>query len=564
MQEDKICSFNLTKETSDYLKANTIPFYEGSIGKVVKLNYGVNVGARRCKHNVVRPKNLHEYNKIIIDLTNEEMIDYNYDHHKSHNNKSSKDFYFICHRPKNIFDPRPFVLEFSKKMFKENLESGTLLFVFCGPEEHIDYEILDGDDELVHSSNIYSFLDTIPHLNKKYGELVKIASGDGEIYNFLKNYTDGTKYHVVFNAKGDFIDGNFRIASNFHPLMLSNKDEIVSFYEVIGESGIFFLPDIKNKGEFLCKFLKEIAPNILPHLFPESIKEKWLEESRYHVPNHQKLQDEKSAIEVEYQKKLVLKNSEIENNKLQYQFLNDLLIKTDEELVAAVIKFLELIGFENVKDGDLLNSGKLKQEDIQIETDRGLIVIEIKGIGGTSKDTDCNQIGKIKYRRAKERSRFDVFAHYIVNHQRHIPAEKRANPPFTKEQIEDAINDERGLITTWQLFNLFFAIENNIISKEQARESFYGFGLIDFLPKDKILIGKPKELINKHNVVILEMESEPKIKVNDKILIVYKDHFQQDTVVSIQKDGVDLEETETGEMGLKLTNPIKKGGVLYI
>ena len=71
-------------------------------------------------------------------------------------------------------------------------------------------------------------------------------------------------------------------------------------------------------------------------------------------------------------------------------------------------------------------------------------------IGGTSKDEECSQIFKIKSRRMKELKRFDVFGLYIVNHQKHLPPLNRENPPFTENQIQDAINDERGLLTTWQ------------------------------------------------------------------------------------------------------------------
>lgn len=68
---------------------------------------------------------------------------------------------------------------------------------------------------------------------------------------------------------------------------------------------------------------------------------------------------------------------------------------------------------------------------------------------------------------------FDVFGLYIVNHQRYLPPEKRENPPFSEMQIEDAVNDERGLLTTYELFKLHFNIERGLISKEDAREALF-------------------------------------------------------------------------------------------
>lgn len=47
---------------------------------------------------------------------------------------------------------------------------------------------------------------------------------------------------------------------------------------------------------------------------------------------------------------------------------------------------------------------------------------------------------------------------YIVNHQRYMNPSLRDNPPFKDNQIDYAEDDERRLLTTWQLFKQFKCI----------------------------------------------------------------------------------------------------------
>ena len=148
-----------------------------------------------------------------------------------------------------------------------------------------------------------------------------------------------------------------------------------------------------------------------------------------------------------------------------------------------------------------------KEEDIQIEMEAGLIIIEAKGIGGTSRDDECSQISKIRSRRCEERNKFDVIALYIVNHQRHIPPLERKNPPFTENQVHDAELEKRGLLTTWDLYNLYFNVENGMISKKRAIECLMKPGLIKFIPDKITKLNLVKEIYQNGEVVIFDLIS---------------------------------------------------------
>jgi len=203
---------------------------------------------------------------------------------------------------------------------------------------------------------------------------------------------------------------------------------------------------------------------------------------------------------------------------------------------------------------------KIKEEDLQVRLDNGLLVIEVKGIGGTSKDSDCSQINKIKHRRAKERGKFDVYGLYIVNHQRYLPPKTRKNPPFTEAQIFDSRNEERGLLTTWDLFKGYDYVLNGIITKEDVRKWILDYGLVQLAPK--VLLGKVSEVFKQGFVIILNIESQ-RIKVGETIYIYQEENYSVAKIVEIRVNDVSIIEVDAGEVGIEVDIPVKKNSLIY-
>jgi len=220
------------------------------------------------------------------------------------------------------------------------------------------------------------------------------------------------------------------------------------------------------------------------------------------------------------------------------------------------------LGFENAVEKDKSAENGLFEEDIQIDLgEKGLLIIEVKGINGTSKDAECSQIHKIKHRRCKERNKFDVFALYIVNNEKNIEPLKRTIPPFNEIQIKDAINDERGLLSTWQLFNLYFNIENGFITKEQARNYLLKFGLINFIP-DLIDLGKPDKFYKSNTVVCLKINNL-EIKVGDYLIYELDGRYYKEKIMEIQENKESKQMVYNGSFGFKLSNKIPNVKQLY-
>ncbi len=223
---------------------------------------------------------------------------------------------------------------------------------------------------------------------------------------------------------------------------------------------------------------------------------------------------------------------------------------------------MNLFEFDNVVNVDEINP-ELREEDLRVEDDRGLLVIEVKGIGGTSTDSECAQISKIKYRRSKERGGFDVFALYMVNHQRFLPPAARTNPPFNATQIADAVNDERGLVTTYDLFKLYFNVTKGLVSKDDARAALYKTGLVNFPPSGATNIAGPYEIHYDGYVVVFKVD-DLEIKVGDSVVLDDFDRYRNAQVLEIQLDGNSVESANSGEIGMKLSARVKKDTLMWL
>ena len=561
----KIISIDLKNELYNQLASDGFTLFRGSLGPTVAMEAPSN-GYIRQLANHTFPPNIHEYDISIFDLNQEEIIPYSYDNNQIFS-KDKNYAFFVCKYPIRLFDPKPFSLKIFNDSVSEIEGRIFIYIVFACKNYAIEYETMSltgAENTRTSEIEIYNFLPKNIISEKRSGHEVEVCNIESELSLLLNNHKFDLHYNQTFKqAKVWFQKEQILIDDkSFTPLMKNINGEIVSFIMKEENKIIYVFPDIKEKYLFLKDLLNTVLPSFHPEIFPNSTKYSWTNDPVYYLPNQQKLVDEKAFLNAKYEELIKEKEKEITSNSSNYSFLHEILIETGDKLVIALQKYLSWLGFENVEIKDEY-SESIKEEDLYIELKTGLLIIETKGIGGTSTDNDCNQILKIRNRRSKERKRFDVFALYIVNHQRHLPPHKRKNPPFTEHQIEDAIYDERGLLTTWQLFNLYYNIENDFITKKEAREAMLSFGLVEFAPKHTIILGKPKEYLSKIKVAILDIK-ETKVKVGDRLVIKSSERYQNAEVISIQISNQDALEASDSEVGLKLDVTIEKDSLIYI
>jgi len=561
----KICCLDILDKDIQLLEKNGFNITSGTLGKKVNVPNKQQREYHKVLPNSNIPNNLHEYEITILDLNNSSVIDYDIKNHTKIEHTGTDSVSLSSEYPETIFNPQPFGSNLLQNRLNQLNDKEHLIITFTTASYSVNYQFLHTqNDKVTYGKNIeykiYDFCWT-PLLKEKKGErIIVVSEMNKKLKEFLSKYVNQMSYNQTFYHPTDY---NNKKDDNYFPLLENTNGDIVSMIASINNKTIFYFPQIKDKAGFLNEFLSEIAPSMFPDLFPYSTTHNWKKEEDYWLPNHEQLIKSKKLLIKEYEHKLKTIDTQIKKNEEKFSFLHLILMETGDNLVANIMKYLKWLGFENITDMDeTKNENMIFEEDIQIDIDKGLLIIECKGIGGTSKDYECSQISKIKHRRCEERDKFDVFALYIVNHQRHKAPLARENPPFTKEQINDALNEKRGLLTTWQLYNLYFDIEKEILTKKEAREVLLEYGLIEFKPKNLIFVDEPKKFYQNNIICSVNIE-DIALKVNDILFIERNNKFSKVTILDIQENGKSFKSVNNGKFGLKLDKPIKRNSKIW-
>ena len=349
---------------------------------------------------------------------------------------------------------------------------------------------------------------------------------------------------------------------NFRPLLKNKDGEIVSYFGYSMHSGYeLVIPVCEKKDELVERLLTSVLPEILPDYFPESKDFEWIKEQEFLCKEILNIEHEQILIKKEYESRIKELNQRRNDINEKYKFLNELLIETGDKLVQAVCKYFRWLGFSNVEAID--GNEDILREDIHIIEKDKLYIIEVKGIGGTSSDAECSQVAKHRRKREKENRDKEIVPIYIVNHQRYMRPSLRQNPPFSVDQIEYAENDERGLLTTWQLYKQFKLIENSIFTKEETRDSLDKSGLLSLIPKNLISLGTYIEYYKKPKAGILVLNNV-QIKVGYEIYAQKEERWIRTKINSIHLKDKNVEYADNGEVGIATDIELEKGFEIFI
>lgn len=567
LPKPKICCIDVKNEVFGTLTDSGYYLYNGTLGNIQKIPNKRRGDYYQLILDYDFPENLHEYDILILDLTNVSTKEFKPLEVGERQIKNKKIFTLISSYPATIFDPRPLSSSILGKSIREVRKKKFIQIVFASEQYEIEYEVLEisNDYPQNHPSENHQLYDfsNLPLSELRKGTEASVFTMREDVYQFLNKHLLGLTYEQTFSHPyvWDSQEKKNIPSKYIFPLMKNLNDEIISLAQYEGDFITFVFPNIKNKKDFLTEFLKNILPSIFPEVFPFSTQFTWVASSEYYLPNHQDLLFEQEKLSMDFKKKIDAIENKIEGNLNKFKFLHAILTETGDKLVSAVFSFFKWLEFKNVVIKDE-QSVSLKEEDIHVELDNGILIVEVKGIGGTSTDSDCSQVSKIKHRRCKERNSFDVFALYIVNHQRYLPPLNRTNPPFNEQQIADAISDERGLLSTWQLFNLYKEVCAELISKKDARLQILQFGHVTFKPKLKANIGQPKEILKDGFVVIVDLINID-LKVDVKIIIEKRGSYISAKILSLQLNNKDVKQVKNGEVGIKLDLKVSKNVTLW-
>ncbi len=527
----------------------------GDLGTVKVVEYGEYENNKYLSLEYNMAANLHEYSVIILDLQNENELK-----HCLENDPPNKiPYLFELSFPQKEFIPEPLVLD----IMKNELKNPCLKIIFAGndyTEKYNMIEVLGQSQYGLSNEIIYNVYEIIKVKAKtKHGK--KIVSEKNNLANIIAKYAK--EYKVVFELpnKWDETSEMSKPDPNFIPLLKNKDKEVVSYIGYSEEYGYeILLPVCEKKDELIETLVTSVLPEIMPNYFPESKEFEWLNGQEFLPKEILDIEKERVITQEEYD----LKMKELDDRRIaiaqKYKFLNDLLTETGDSLVEAVCTYFEWLGFTNVATID--GSDDILREDIQITEDDKLYIIEVKGIGGTSTDADCSQVSKHRRRREKENRDKKIVPIYIVNHQRYIRPSQRQNPPFSDDQIDYAENDERGLLTTWQLYNQYKLIESGIFTKEETRDSLGSWGLISLVPRSLKSAGIFEEYFKKPQAGILKL-NDFDMKVGDEIYAKKDEKWIRTKIVSMQFNDEDVDFADNGKVGIITDVELEKGFEIF-
>lgn len=566
----RVLSIDMGQEVVDFLRKENLETYDGTFGPFVdarNVNYCWDRLPIYLKQNL--PDNLHEYSVVIEDLGFERKT-IPYDLGQIHKQKFIADtdssFKSLCLvKPINIFDPVPFCSFLLKSKF-ETKKGKLIKIIFQAQKYEVQYSGIRFSNN-THNIGAFSNYQNIVDFTQKSlsGDRVKLVKEYRLSEILFSGLEDQLRYSQTLYYPTISKNGSYDTEPNPHfiPLLLNEQGDIISYVYFENNSCTFVLPQIENKVVLLERLFTNCLYRNFTELFPLQTKNTWQTKKEYELPEIVQLCQEKEEARQIYENTVEQKDKSIAEIRKKYNFLYEMLTESGEVLVKKVKQFLEWLGFENVVSMDeTVKEGEDFQEDLQIHlAENELLIIEVKGLYGTSKDNECSQISKIELRRIHERKYSNVHSLYIVNNERGKEPLKRQMPPFTEPQIKDAKYAHRAMTYTYQLFNLYFEIETGIISKEEARKAFFQNGLVDFHTNFKSL-GTPYDYFKNNKVACIELH-DTILSVGDKVY--FEDDRKRLNVVEIVNIQVDHQNTQTvkeGKVGIEFNLKIPKGVVL--
>ncbi|WP_148051323.1 hypothetical protein [Pseudomonas chlororaphis] len=553
-----VCTFDIDPEVSEILLKGRFNCTSGSLGTLMSVPNTQRDTQHLLQPNNSVPENFHEFDIAVIDMGSKAPLPYERTQHLNFKNVTGNKIYaFLSEYPQHIFDFKPFGANWIASRIDSFLKKDSILIVFADEGRSADYKLVEisagGNqicDRMKHSN--MDFYSSRPSFTNKIGSRIRKTEKNLNISELILKYMRDGEYKVVFDHPTSWSgsERKYLPVGSFTPLALNDIGEIVSYAQDVESGLVLVFPQIKNKGEFLCELFNSHLAEHFPTIFPFSGQFGWLDDGSYPLPGESELLESRVRLEEQYLKDIQENEASIAKLKNEYKFLRELLYESGEKLVSAIAIYFSWLGFGSVVNMDEIENDIL-EEDLQIDCGDKLLVVEIKGIGGTSTDKACSQISKIKFRRAEQRGKFDVYGLYIVNHQRYVAPKNRRNPPFTEHQVNDARLDKRGLLTTYSLYQAYFLIAGGIVTKEFVRNRLFDFGVVDFYPSNMISIGQPNESLKKNKILIFELKNT-NLSVGMKLVAKKGDSYSVHTIQSLQVSGVNVNNFEDGEVGIML------------
>jgi hypothetical protein len=458
------------------------------------------------------------------------------------------------HAGQGWLDPRPWAM----LKFKEGLDRiyahGGVVICFAAPKFVHDYAFVETEWEAEHHQGqeqltTWEFLSVLAQVEvtQDRGEEITAESITERLPGF-KSALEAASFTATLDASYPLNDRWVPLAKNKYGQTVA---ALVAPEDDTKQGVMFLLPRVSSRAEFLKRLVEETLPRFAPDLFPHIQQGEWTKQPLYELPGVAEIRAEAAKVEEEAQAKVAALEAKIEERREEHGFLHDLLTKDDNELVAAVKKTLELLGFNDVRDVDAeTEDKKALREDLQIWDREPTLIAEVKGIGGLPREADALQVTKYVAPRMKEWKR-EAQGLTIINHQMQVEGlQRQADKVFQDDVVTNAEEHEFGLLTTWTLFRLARAYLRYGWQPEQVADLFYKHGVIEAVPAHYELVGTVSQFFEQASALTIDLNAE--IKVGDTLAYELPVEFEQEQVQSLRLNDEAVEHAGSGvEVGVK-------------
>jgi hypothetical protein len=396
------------------------------------------------------------------------------------------------------------------------------------------------------------------------GMQIQITEQNGILAQVLRRYLSNARFTTTLQQEGHLADSWLSLATSKYGKTVAAA---IAPSEV-GKGVVFLFPHVNDKAGFILDLMENILPELRPKLFPFIEQTKWIEQDIYQPYKVLALTQEIEQVKEQATKKIEQLLAQIEGEQTEQQYLKDLITQTDQSLVIAVKQALETLGFRDVLnyDEELQKRGIAEmREDLHIRDSSPLVLVEVKGVKGTSTEDEALQVTKYLFPRAQELGRTDLRGLSIINHQRHLSPSERQSQPFSSDVLTNAQHPTSGfgLLTTWNLYKLVRNFVKHAWTHDQVAKLFYQNGFIEAVPLHYKYLGTVERFIKERGIVgILVKEGE--LRLGDRIAFELFIEFEEQDVRSLQFENKLIEIAQAGMIvgtETKLTKEQLKLGV---
>jgi hypothetical protein len=159
------------------------------------------------------------------------------------------------------------------KDLNELSEKKSIIIAFCGSENTAEYQFVEitgrgADITGRESISNFSFYQNFPGYKSRHGRKVSLPKKESKLSPLFHKYLNSIGFETVFYHPTIWKDGKSQKTEDFIPLLINERDEIVSYAHFVENSIFLVFPDVDDKADFVSDLFKTYLPDISPEIFP--------------------------------------------------------------------------------------------------------------------------------------------------------------------------------------------------------------------------------------------------------------------------------------------------------